>query len=132
MIQRAKTVGVCVSDQDRALDFYTDILGFEKRADEPVGPETQWIEVAPAGAGTRLVLEPGLEARNGTGRVYSSTATTSGTPMRSCAGVAWSSPKSPPNIHGGCGRGSKTRTATDSAWSNRRVRSNALPCNRVV
>ena len=68
MITRARTVGVYVSNQDRALDFYVDKLGFEKRTDEPMGPEARWIEVAPAGAETVLVLftPPGQEDRIGT------------------------------------------------------------------
>ena len=68
MITKASTVGVYVSDQDRALDFYVNALGFEKRTDEPMGPEARWIEVAPAGAETVLVLytPPGLEDRIGT------------------------------------------------------------------
>lgn len=66
-ITRASTVGIYVSDQDRALDFYTNALGFEKLIDEPMGTETasRWIEVAPAGAETHFVLgnyplEPGM------------------------------------------------------------------------
>ena len=67
-VTRAGTVGVYVSDQDRALDFYVNKLGFEKRLDEPMGPEARWIEVAPTGAETRLVLftPPGMEDRIGT------------------------------------------------------------------
>jgi len=37
-ITRAGTVGVYVGDQARALDFYVNKLGFEKRLDEPLGP----------------------------------------------------------------------------------------------
>jgi predicted enzyme related to lactoylglutathione lyase len=67
-ITRAGTVGVYVRDQARALDFYVNKLGFEKRLDEPMGPEARWIEVAPTGAETRLVLftPPGMEDRIGT------------------------------------------------------------------
>ena len=68
MITRAGTVGVYVSDQDKALDFYTNVLGLEKRMDEPMGDGARWIEVAPADAETRLVLftPPGFEDRIGT------------------------------------------------------------------
>lgn len=68
MITGADTVGIFVSDQDRALEFYTDKLGLEKRADEPMGDGPRWIEVAPRGAETRLVLftPPGFEDRIGT------------------------------------------------------------------
>src|SRR5205823_7070078 len=58
MIKNIHVTGVSVSDQDRALDFYTTKLGFEKRADISVG-DYRWIEVVPPGAETALVLEPG-------------------------------------------------------------------------
>jgi catechol 2,3-dioxygenase-like lactoylglutathione lyase family enzyme len=53
------TIGVPVSDQDRALQFYLDRLGFEKRRDVPV-PQFggRWIEVAPAGATVTIALVP--------------------------------------------------------------------------
>jgi lactoylglutathione lyase len=56
------TIGVPVSDQDRALQFYLDRLGFEKRRDVPV-PQFggRWIEVAPAGATVTLALVPAQE-----------------------------------------------------------------------
>jgi catechol 2,3-dioxygenase-like lactoylglutathione lyase family enzyme len=46
-----RTVGVPVTDQERALEFYLDKLGFETRMDVPV-PQFggRWIEVAPRGA----------------------------------------------------------------------------------
>jgi lactoylglutathione lyase len=58
MIKNIHVTGVSVSDQDRALDFYTTKLGFETRADISVG-DYRWIEVVPPGAETALVLEPG-------------------------------------------------------------------------
>ncbi len=70
MIRRVRTVGVFVSDQDRARDFYVQQLGFQVRTDEPMGPpgSPRWLEVAPAGAETALVLftPPGSEDRIGT------------------------------------------------------------------
>ena len=50
------TVGVPVTDQDRALEFYVDTLGFEKRRDFPMGGRRRWIEVAPPGATTTIAL----------------------------------------------------------------------------
>ena len=50
-ITDVRTIGVNVSDQDRALDFYVDTLGFEKRLDAPISPKMRWVEVAPPGAG---------------------------------------------------------------------------------
>ena len=49
------TVIVPVSDQDKALAFYVDVLGFEARLDGPFG-EGRWLEVAPPGAATTLAL----------------------------------------------------------------------------
>lgn len=48
-----------VEDQDRALRFYTDVLGFEKKHDIPMG-QYRWLTVvSPEGAaGVELVLEP--------------------------------------------------------------------------
>jgi lactoylglutathione lyase len=58
MIKRVSTVSVFVSDQDRAKDFYTQVLGFELRRDEPLfpGAETRWVAVAPAGSDTEVIL----------------------------------------------------------------------------
>lgn len=49
-------VSINVTDQDRAIAFYVDQLGFEKTADAPMGPDARWVEVAPRGAQTRLSL----------------------------------------------------------------------------
>lgn len=50
------TVGVPVVDQDRALAFYVDTLGFETRRDAALGPGLRWIEVAPPGAPITVAL----------------------------------------------------------------------------
>jgi catechol 2,3-dioxygenase-like lactoylglutathione lyase family enzyme len=50
------TVGVPVTDQDRALAFYLEKLGFETRMDGSFGPGLRWIEVAPPGATTTVAL----------------------------------------------------------------------------
>ena len=51
------TIGVPVSDQDRALAFYLDKLGFEKRRDVPLPRSSgRWIEVAPSDATVTLAL----------------------------------------------------------------------------
>lgn len=69
-IGQVATVMVPVADQDRAIAFYTEKLGFEKRADVPFGDGNRWVEVAPAGAATTIALvrpmegeEVGIEAR---------------------------------------------------------------------
>ena len=48
MITHLARVTILVRDQDEALRFYTDKLGFEKRADMPMGA-TRWLTVAPTG-----------------------------------------------------------------------------------
>lgn len=62
------TVGIPVSDQDKALDFYTSTLGLQTRMDVPMGPDRRWIEVQTQGTPTSLALikadakaQPGLE-----------------------------------------------------------------------
>ena len=49
-----------VADQDAALAFYTEKLGFALRADMPFGEqgEWRWLEVAPPGSTARLALNP--------------------------------------------------------------------------
>ncbi len=53
-----RTVAVSVTDQDRAVGFYVDTLGFEKRMDAPIGGGSRWVEVAPPGAGVSIALSP--------------------------------------------------------------------------
>ena len=55
LITNIATIDIYVHDQDVALDFYVNKLGFEVRADRPAGPY-RWIEVAPAGCTTSIVL----------------------------------------------------------------------------
>lgn len=55
-ISQVGTVMVPVSDQDRAIAFYTEKLGFELRSDTPFGNGDRWVEVAPAGAATTVAL----------------------------------------------------------------------------
>lgn len=49
-------VMVPVADQDRAIEFYVEKLGFEKRADIPYGEGARWVEVAPPGGATAIGL----------------------------------------------------------------------------
>jgi catechol 2,3-dioxygenase-like lactoylglutathione lyase family enzyme len=60
-ITQVGTVIVPVSDQDRALEFYLDTLGFEKRLDMPFGGGERWVEVGPAGGATTIALTPPRE-----------------------------------------------------------------------
>ena len=56
---RINLASVLVDDQDKALRFYTEILGFLKKTDVPVG-EARWLTVVSPDApdGTELLLEP--------------------------------------------------------------------------
>ena len=57
-----RTVGVPVTDQDRAVEFYVEQLGFEPRVDAPVEQlGGRWIEVAPPGSTTTVALVPARE-----------------------------------------------------------------------
>ena len=49
-----------VSDQDAALAFYTEKLGYEVRSDMRFGEDDamRWLEVAPPGSSARLALNP--------------------------------------------------------------------------
>ena len=58
MIGPIKTVGIYVADQAKSLEFYREKLGFEVRQSLPMGPDAKWVEVAPPGAQTCLVLYP--------------------------------------------------------------------------
>ena len=55
-----KFASVTVSDQDKALAFYTEVLGFEKCSDIAMGGVYRWLTVtSPEGVpGAELVLEP--------------------------------------------------------------------------
>ncbi|MGX4690652.1 VOC family protein [Streptomyces sp. JNUCC 63] len=54
-ITHASFVTLPVSDQDRALRFYADVLGFELAADREM-PQGRWLQVAPRGAQTVFTL----------------------------------------------------------------------------
>ena len=58
-ITDVRTIAITVADQDEAVGFYVDTLGFEKRLDAPISPTMRWIEVAPPGAATSIALNAG-------------------------------------------------------------------------
>jgi catechol 2,3-dioxygenase-like lactoylglutathione lyase family enzyme len=62
---------VLVSEQDRALDFYTNALGFEQRIDNPTPDGPRFLTVAVKGQDFQLVLWPGTpgQAQPTEGRV---------------------------------------------------------------
>ncbi len=60
-----------VADQDEALKFYTEKLGFEVRSDTRFGEhgEMRWLEVAPPGSHARLALNPPMGGAPGGGSI---------------------------------------------------------------
>ena len=60
---RIKLSSVSIDDPDRALRFYTEVLGFVKKHDIPLGNGARWITVvSPEDPdGVELVLEPNAE-----------------------------------------------------------------------
>ncbi|MFF9453548.1 VOC family protein [Streptomyces flaveolus] len=57
---KIRLTSVFVDDQAKALHFYTEILGFVKRHDVPVGEKDRWLTVVSPDEpdGTELLLEP--------------------------------------------------------------------------
>ena len=67
MIRGIKIVSIPVSDQDGALKFYTEQLGFKVATDQAFGPGQRWIELLIPGSEVNLALftPPGHENRVG-------------------------------------------------------------------
>ena len=67
MIKQIKFVSIPTSDQDRALAFWTEKMGFKVLTDQPMGKQ-RWIELSIPGAQTGVVLftPEGQEDRIGT------------------------------------------------------------------
>jgi predicted enzyme related to lactoylglutathione lyase len=63
MLKRVKFVAIPVSNQDRALAFWTKQVGFQVATDQPMGGGMRWIELKIPGAQTGLALftAPGQE-----------------------------------------------------------------------
>jgi len=68
MITHLKFMSIPVADQDRALKFYTEKLGFKVATDQEMAPGRRWIELRLGKAESRLVLftMDGEEGRVGT------------------------------------------------------------------
>ncbi len=56
MIRGVKFASIPVTDQDRAIAFYTDRLGFRLLTDQPFDGKQRWVELGIPGADTRVVL----------------------------------------------------------------------------
>jgi len=64
-IDQINLVCVTSTDQDRSIEFYEQVLGFEKRTDVPFGGNYRWVEVYPPNGTTGIALappQPGSEA----------------------------------------------------------------------
>jgi predicted enzyme related to lactoylglutathione lyase len=59
MLEKVFYSSVLVTDQDRALDFYTNVLGLEKRVENPTPDGPRFITVGVEGQDFMLVLWPG-------------------------------------------------------------------------
>ncbi|HXO42856.1 MAG TPA: VOC family protein [Thermoanaerobaculia bacterium] len=68
-ISRLQSVVLLVADQDKALLWYTEKLGFEKKVDQQFGPGQRWLTVVPKGQSSpEIVLQkaaPGHEGEVG-------------------------------------------------------------------
>ncbi|WP_158890197.1 VOC family protein [Amycolatopsis anabasis] len=97
-ISRITTITVLVSDQDRARSFYVDDLGFEVRADVRM-EQNRWLEVAPAGAQTSMVLHkpfPGMAAGSSRGVILESADLDADVAALRAAGVSVEGPRELP------------------------------------
>ena len=63
MLKKVVYVALLVSDQDKALDFYTNVIGLEKRVDSPTPAGPRFLTVGVKGQDFELVLWPGTPAR---------------------------------------------------------------------
>jgi len=76
---KIKLTSILVNDQSKALDFYTEVLGFQKKQDIPLG-EYRWLSVvSPEGRDDlELSLEP---AGSGPALTYQAALYEAGTPL---------------------------------------------------
>ena len=56
MIEKLSVITIVVKDQSKALDFYTNVLGFEKRTDFTPQGNQRWVTVAPKGQEVEMSL----------------------------------------------------------------------------
>jgi predicted enzyme related to lactoylglutathione lyase len=71
MLEKIFYTTMLVSDQDKALDFYTNVLGLEQRVDNPTPDGLRFLTVGADGQDFQLVLWPGTpgQAQPSQGRV---------------------------------------------------------------
>src|SRR5262245_34943411 len=98
-ISHIHLLSVPVTDQDRARDFYVNTLGFDLVADDPMGPDQRWVQVAPNGAATSITLVTwfdSLPAGSLTGLVLRTTDVDGDADRLRAAGVAVSDAQDAP------------------------------------
>jgi predicted enzyme related to lactoylglutathione lyase len=80
---RIKLASIMVDNQDRALKFYTEIFGFVKKHDIPVGGGLRWITVESPEVvdGAELALEPNA---NPAAKTFQEAMFTQGIPLAAC------------------------------------------------
>ena len=61
-INSFEIISVPVADQQRAMQFYRDVLGFDLLREEPMGPGAKWIQLAPKGCATTIALVTWFDA----------------------------------------------------------------------
>ena len=59
MLKEIVYVALYVTDQEKALAYYTNVLGFEKRFDNPTPDKTRFLTIGVPGQAVELVLWPG-------------------------------------------------------------------------
>ena len=69
MLNKVVYVALLVSDQSKALDFYTNVIGLEKRLDAPIPGGGRWLTVGVKGQDFSLALWPGTPGRATPGSV---------------------------------------------------------------
>ena len=67
MLKKVVYVALLVSDQDSALDFYTNVIGLEKRGDYPHANSPRFLTVGVTGQDFELALWPGTPAKGEAG-----------------------------------------------------------------
>ncbi len=112
-IEKIGTVIVPVSDQERAIAFYVDALGLEKRADVPFGDGNRWVEVG----------RPAPPARSRSSRHRPASPLATSRQASPCTATT-STPCTPSSR-----RAASTSTPRSAAWAtrSRRCSGSAIP-----
>jgi predicted enzyme related to lactoylglutathione lyase len=98
-ITHVQLLSIPVTDQDRALDFYVNTLGLELVAEEPMGPDQRWIQVAPKGSAASMTLVtwfPTMPAGSLSGLVLATSDVDGEAERLRAAGVEVSQPEDAP------------------------------------